>query len=81
MAPLQERRMIDRFKLYARGGNCGNGCFSVGRVGVIVMEDLMNAGQGGHGASKNKIGTRGTHKLLSKKGIARNHLVPSVLCD
>lgn len=25
---LQERKMIDRFKLYAKGGDGGNGCSS-----------------------------------------------------
>ncbi|PKI55156.1 hypothetical protein CRG98_024447 [Punica granatum] len=31
---------------------------------VTVVEDLMNAGRGGHGTSKNKIGTRGADKVV-----------------
>ncbi|KVI11454.1 GTP1/OBG domain-containing protein [Cynara cardunculus var. scolymus] len=90
LAPLQERRMIDRHRLWAKGGDGGNGCFSFhrsrhdrrgrpdggngGRGGDVILEcsstvwDLsslqhhINAKRGGHGASKNKIGSRGDDK-------------------
>ncbi|KAF3454709.1 hypothetical protein FNV43_RR05157 [Rhamnella rubrinervis] len=92
LAPLQERRMIDRFKLYAKGGDGGNGCSSFrrsrhdrrgipdggngGRGGDVILEcsptiwdfsglqHHCNANRGGHGASKNKIGTRGDDKVV-----------------
>ncbi|XP_028751671.1 LOW QUALITY PROTEIN: probable GTP-binding protein OBGM, mitochondrial [Neltuma alba] len=54
LAPLQERRMIDRFKIFAKGGDGGNGCSSfrrsrhdhqgrpdggnVGRGGDVILE-------------------------------------------
>ncbi|PHT39435.1 putative GTP-binding protein OBGM, mitochondrial [Capsicum baccatum] len=31
LAPLQERRMIDRFRIWAKGGDGGNGCTSIRR--------------------------------------------------
>ncbi|KAI3811586.1 hypothetical protein L1987_21312 [Smallanthus sonchifolius] len=92
LAPLQERRMIDRRRLCAKGGDGGNGCFSFhrsrhmrhgrpdggngGRGGDVILEcsptiwDLsslqhhINAKRGGHGASKNKIGSRGDDKVV-----------------
>ncbi|XP_024965772.1 probable GTP-binding protein OBGM, mitochondrial [Cynara cardunculus var. scolymus] len=92
LAPLQERRMIDRHRLWAKGGDGGNGCFSFhrsrhdrrgrpdggngGRGGDVILEcsstvwDLsslqhhINAKRGGHGASKNKIGSRGDDKVV-----------------
>ncbi|PON99572.1 Uroporphyrinogen decarboxylase [Trema orientale] len=92
LAPLQERRMIDRFNLYAKGGDGGNGCSSFrrsrherrgkpdggngGRGGDVILEcspsvwdfsslqHHVNASRGGHGASKNKIGTRGPDKVV-----------------
>ncbi|KAI3771010.1 hypothetical protein L6452_02160 [Arctium lappa] len=92
LAPLQERRMIDRRRLWAKGGDGGNGCFSFhrsrhdrrgrpdggngGRGGDVILEcsstawDLsslqhhINAKRGGHGASKNKIGSRGDDKVV-----------------
>lgn len=92
LAPLQERRMIDRFRLYAKGGDGGNGCCSFrrsrtdrhgkpdggngGRGGDVILEcsptvwdfsslqHHINAKRGGHGASKNQIGTRGTDKVV-----------------
>lgn len=91
-APLQERRMIDRFRLWAKGGDGGNGCSSLrrgrsdrrgkpdggngGRGGDVILEcsstiwdfsslqHHINAKRGGHGASKNKIGTRGEDKIV-----------------
>ncbi|XP_024028109.1 probable GTP-binding protein OBGM, mitochondrial [Morus notabilis] len=92
LAPLQERRMIDRFKLYAKGGNGGSGCSSIrrsvhdrrgrpdggngGRGGDVILESSpavcdfsclqhhVAAGRGGHGTSKNRIGTRGADKVV-----------------
>ncbi|XP_015874098.3 probable GTP-binding protein OBGM, mitochondrial isoform X1 [Ziziphus jujuba] len=98
LAPLQERRMIDRFKLYAKGGDGGNGCSSFrrsrhdrrgvpdgvfstiggngGRGGDVILEcsptvwdfsglqHHCTANRGGHGASKDKIGTRGADKVV-----------------
>ncbi|KAK1420816.1 hypothetical protein QVD17_22696 [Tagetes erecta] len=92
LAPLQERRMIDRRRLCVKGGDGGNGCFSFhrsrhvrhgradggngGRGGDVILEcsptiwDLsslqhhINAKRGGHGASKNKIGSRGDDKVV-----------------
>ncbi|XP_007016090.2 PREDICTED: probable GTP-binding protein OBGM, mitochondrial isoform X1 [Theobroma cacao] len=90
--PLQETRMRDRFTLYAKGGDGGNGSTSFrrsrhdrrgeadggngGRGGDVILEcstavwdfsglqNHVNAGRGGHGTSKNKIGTRGEDKVL-----------------
>ncbi|OMO84338.1 C2 calcium-dependent membrane targeting [Corchorus capsularis] len=90
--PLQETRMRDRFTLYAKGGDGGNGSISFrrsrhdrrgtadggngGRGGDVILEcstavwdfsglqNHINAGRGGHGTSKNKIGTRGEDKVL-----------------
>ncbi|CAK9316446.1 unnamed protein product [Citrullus colocynthis] len=92
LAPLQERRMIDRFKVYAKGGDGGNGCHSMrrsrhdrhgqpdggngGRGGDVILEcstalwdfsslkHHINASRGGHGSSKNKIGTKGADKIV-----------------
>ncbi|XP_073151188.1 probable GTP-binding protein OBGM, mitochondrial isoform X2 [Henckelia pumila] len=92
MAPLQERRMIDRFRLWAKGGEGGNGCTSFrrsrqdrhgkpdggngGRGGDVILEcsaavwdfsglqHHINAKRGGHGASKNMIGCRGSDKIV-----------------
>ncbi|MQM13420.1 hypothetical protein Taro_046344 [Colocasia esculenta] len=92
LAPLQERRMIDRFRLWAKGGEGGNGCQSVrrsrsdrhgrhdggngGRGGDVILEcsaavwdfsnlqHHVNAKRGGNGTSKNKIGTRGSDKVV-----------------
>ncbi|KAK9055359.1 hypothetical protein SSX86_026442 [Deinandra increscens subsp. villosa] len=92
LAPLQERRMIDRRRLCAKGGDGGNGCFSFhrsrhmrhgksdggngGKGGDVILEcsptvwDLsslqhhINAKRGGHGTSKNKIGSRGDDKVV-----------------
>ncbi|XP_077233840.1 GTP-binding protein Obg/CgtA [Tasmannia lanceolata] len=91
LAPLQERKMVDRFKLWAKGGDGGNGCCSLrrsrqdrrgkpdggngGRGGDVILEcsaavwDLsnlqhhLNAKRGGHGVSKDKIGSRGADKV------------------
>ncbi|XP_039027690.1 probable GTP-binding protein OBGM, mitochondrial [Hibiscus syriacus] len=90
--PLQETRMRDRFNLYAKGGDGGNGSTSFrrsrhdrrgkpdggngGRGGDVILEcstavwdfsglqNHVNAGRGGHGTSKNKIGTRGEDRVL-----------------
>ncbi|KAL5581004.1 hypothetical protein UlMin_013446 [Ulmus minor] len=92
LAPLQERKMIDKFKLFAKGGDGGSGCSSFrrsrhdrrgrpdggkgGRGGDVILEcsptiwdfsslqHHVNAGRGGHGSSKNKIGTRGADKVV-----------------
>ncbi|KAK7856811.1 putative gtp-binding protein obgm [Quercus suber] len=98
LAPLQERKMIDRFRLYAKGGDGGNGCSSLrrgrqdrrgrpdggngGKGGDVILECSPQFGtsvvcnimlylwcpagckQGGQGASKNMIGTRGEDKVL-----------------
>ncbi|XP_040371346.1 probable GTP-binding protein OBGM, mitochondrial isoform X2 [Rosa chinensis] len=91
LAPLQERKMIDRFRLYAKGGGGGSGCSSSrrsrhdrhgipdggngGRGGDVILEcsptvwdfsglqPHLIAQRGGHGSSKNKIGTRGADKV------------------
>ncbi|KAL3507508.1 hypothetical protein ACH5RR_032890 [Cinchona calisaya] len=90
--PLQERKMIDRFRLWAKGGDGGNGCTSFrrsrhdrcgkpdggngGRGGDVTLEcspsvwdfsslqHHINAKRGGHGASKNMIGSRGGNKVV-----------------
>ncbi|CAH9084031.1 unnamed protein product [Cuscuta epithymum] len=92
LAPLQERRMIDRFRIWAKGGDGGNGCNSFrrsrqdrfgrpdggngGRGGDVILEcspavwdfsslqHHINARRGGHGSSKNMIGSRGTDKVV-----------------
>lgn len=92
LAPLQERKMIDRFRLWAKGGDGGNGCTSFrrsrhdrrgkpdggngGRGGDVILEcspsvwdfsglqHHINARRGGHGASKNMIGSRGSDKVV-----------------
>lgn len=84
--------MIDRFRLYAKGGEGGSGCSSFhrsrhdrhgrpdggdgGRGGDVILEcsatvwdfsnlqHHVNAKRGGHGSSKNKIGTRGADKVV-----------------
>ncbi|XP_011069946.1 probable GTP-binding protein OBGM, mitochondrial isoform X1 [Sesamum indicum] len=49
MAPLQERRMIDRFRLWAKGGDGGNGCssFHRSRHDRRGRPDGGNGGRGG----------------------------------
>ncbi|KAK3012786.1 hypothetical protein RJ639_010222, partial [Escallonia herrerae] len=73
LAPLQERRMIDRRRLWAKGGDGGNGCSSFHRSQHVRhgRPDGGNGGRGGdnakkgrHGASKNKIGSRGAYKVV-----------------
>lgn len=91
LAPLQERRMVDRRRLCAKGGDGGNGCISFhksrherrgkadggngGKGGDVILEcsptiwdfslqHHINAKRGGHGTSKNKIGTRGDDKVV-----------------
>lgn len=92
LAPLQERRMIDKVKIFAKAGDGGNGCTSSRRSrhdrkaiadggsggvgGDVILEcsrrvwDFSGlqrhliAGNGGHGSSKNKIGTRGADKVV-----------------
>ncbi|XP_058752551.1 probable GTP-binding protein OBGM, mitochondrial [Vicia villosa] len=92
LAPLQERRMIDKVKIFAKAGDGGNGCTSFRRSrqeskgvpdgggggigGDVILEcsrrvwDFSGlkrhliAERGGHGSSKNKIGTRGADKVV-----------------
>ncbi|KAK9170490.1 hypothetical protein Syun_002630 [Stephania yunnanensis] len=92
IAPLQERKMVDRFRLWAKGGDGGNGCSSSrrsrhdrrgrpdggngGRGGEVIVEcstaiwdfkglqHHVNAKRGGHGLSKNKVGSRGADKVV-----------------
>ncbi|XAR60589.1 hypothetical protein NMG60_11034024 [Bertholletia excelsa] len=49
LAPLQERRMIDRFRLWAKGGDGGNGCssFRRSRHDRHGRPDGGNGGRGG----------------------------------
>ncbi|KAJ3680794.1 hypothetical protein LUZ60_015283 [Juncus effusus] len=49
VAPLQERRMIDRFNLWAKGGEGGNGCCSLRRTRTdrFGKPDGGNGGRGG----------------------------------
>ncbi|KAI8523812.1 hypothetical protein RHMOL_Rhmol13G0101100 [Rhododendron molle] len=76
-SPHSERRMIDRFRLWAKGGDGGSGCFSLrrsrqdrhGRPDEPCMDINsyyvpQHAKRGGHGASKKKIGSRGTDKVV-----------------
>ncbi|KAJ0983996.1 hypothetical protein J5N97_002352 [Dioscorea zingiberensis] len=91
-APLQERRMRDKFRLWAKGGEGGNGCWSLrrsrsdrrgrpdggngGRGGDVILEcspavwdfsnlqHHLNAKGGGNGVSKNKVGSRGSDKVV-----------------
>ncbi|KNA12184.1 hypothetical protein SOVF_128160 [Spinacia oleracea] len=90
--PLQERRMIDRFRLHVQGGDGGGGNGSLrrsrtdrygkpdggngGKGGDVILrctsavwdfrglQHHTNGGSGGHGASKNKIGSRGEDKVV-----------------
>ncbi|KAM7496548.1 hypothetical protein LguiA_020962 [Lonicera macranthoides] len=66
LAPLQERKMIDRCRLRAKGGDGGNGCtsFRRSRHDRRGRPDGMNAKRGGHGVSKNMIGSRGADKVV-----------------
>ncbi|XP_058087335.1 probable GTP-binding protein OBGM, mitochondrial [Magnolia sinica] len=111
LAPLQERKMVDRCRLWAKGGEGGNGCFSFrrsrhdrrgkpdggngGRGGDVILEcsaavwdfsnlqHHLNAKRGGHGVSKNKIGSRGADKVAQVPVGTVIHLVrgevPSVV--
>ncbi|RVW56932.1 putative GTP-binding protein OBGM, mitochondrial [Vitis vinifera] len=63
-APLQERKMIDRFRLYAKGGEGGSGCSSFHRSRHDRHGRPDECKEGGHGSSKNKIGTRGADKVV-----------------
>ncbi|GMH12280.1 hypothetical protein Nepgr_014121 [Nepenthes gracilis] len=91
--PLQERKMIDRFRLHVKGGVGGNGCSSFrrsrhdrhgrpdggngGRGGDVILQCTaavwdfsslqhhINGRKGGHGSSKNKIGSRGEDKVVT----------------
>ncbi|ONK76922.1 uncharacterized protein A4U43_C02F1280 [Asparagus officinalis] len=91
-APLQERRMRDRVRIWAKGGDGGTGCWSYrrtrtdrygkpdggngGRGGDVILEcssaiwdfsnlqHHLNAKRGGNGVSKNKIGSRGSDKVV-----------------
>lgn len=45
LAPLQERRMIDRFRIWAKGGDGGNGCNSIRRS----RHDRRGRPDGGNG--------------------------------
>ncbi|KAM3341694.1 putative GTP-binding protein OBGM, mitochondrial [Capsicum galapagoense] len=45
LAPLQERRMIDRFRIWAKGGDGGNGCTSIRRS----RQDRRGRPDGGNG--------------------------------
>ncbi|RXI04384.1 hypothetical protein DVH24_038658 [Malus domestica] len=84
LSPLQERRIVDRFWLYAKGGGGGSGCTGTHRSrddlcgrpdgGDVILEcsptccDFSGLQphlvyRGGHGSSKNKIGTRGADKV------------------
>ncbi|KAJ7980855.1 GTP-binding protein Obg/CgtA [Quillaja saponaria] len=113
LAPLQERRMIDRFKVYAKGGDGGNGCSSYrrsqrdsrgrpdggngGRGGDVILEcsptvwdfsglqHHLISNRGGHGTSKNMIGTRGEDKVVRVPVGTVIHLVkgdiPSVVSN
>ncbi|XP_049385824.1 probable GTP-binding protein OBGM, mitochondrial [Solanum stenotomum] len=49
LAPLQERRMIDRFRIWAKGGDGGNGCNSIrrSRHDCRGRPDGGNGGRGG----------------------------------
>ncbi|KAJ8459303.1 hypothetical protein OPV22_032229 [Ensete ventricosum] len=49
LAPLQERRMVDRFRLWAKGGEGGNGCCSHrrSRADRYGRPDGGNGGRGG----------------------------------
>ncbi|CAO2824947.1 unnamed protein product [Amaranthus hypochondriacus] len=90
--PLQERRMIDRFRLHVKGGDGGSGNASLhrsrndrfgkpdggngGRGGDVILrctsavwdfrclQHHIIGERGGHGASKNKIGSRGKDKVV-----------------
>ncbi|MCL7029950.1 hypothetical protein MKW94_029288 [Papaver nudicaule] len=48
LAPLQERNMIDRFRLWAKGGDGGNGCCSV-RRSRSERQGTPDGGSGGRG--------------------------------
>ncbi|MCL7042067.1 hypothetical protein MKW94_002519 [Papaver nudicaule] len=48
LAPLQERNMIDRFRLWAKGGYGGNGCCSV-RRSRGKRQGTPDGGSGGRG--------------------------------
>ncbi|MCL7035609.1 hypothetical protein MKW94_004458 [Papaver nudicaule] len=48
LAPLQDRNMIDRFRLWAKGGDGGNGCCSV-RRSRSERQGTPDGGSGGRG--------------------------------
>ncbi|XP_026427771.1 probable GTP-binding protein OBGM, mitochondrial isoform X2 [Papaver somniferum] len=48
LAPLQERKMIDKFRLWAKGGDGGNGCCSV-RRSRSERQGTPDGGSGGRG--------------------------------
>ncbi|KAG9151702.1 hypothetical protein Leryth_001995 [Lithospermum erythrorhizon] len=48
LAPIQERRMIDRFRLVAKGGDGGNGCESF-RRSRHARRGVPDGGNGGRG--------------------------------
>lgn len=48
--PLQERRMVDRFRVWAKGGEGGNGCWSY-RRSRTDRHDKPDGGNGGRGGN------------------------------
>eukprot|EP01018_Ginkgo_biloba_P021587 Gb_39094 [translate_table: standard] len=107
LAPLQERKMVDRFRLWVKGGKGGDGCTSYqrsrharhaapdggsgGKGGNVILEssaavwDLsnlqhhLNAKKGGHGFSKNKVGSRGADKVVQVPVGTVVHLVSGTI--
>ncbi|KAL0383290.1 UNVERIFIED_CONTAM: putative GTP-binding protein OBGM, mitochondrial [Sesamum calycinum] len=64
MAPLQERRMIDRFRLWAKGGDGGNGCSSFRRSRHDRRGRPDECKERRAWAPKNMIGSRGADKVV-----------------
>ncbi|KAK6156258.1 hypothetical protein DH2020_010506 [Rehmannia glutinosa] len=64
MALLQERKMIDRFRLWAKGGGGVILECSAAVWDFSSLQHHINAKRGGHGAPKNMIGSRGADKAV-----------------
>ncbi|KAF5751455.1 GTP-binding protein Obg/CgtA putative isoform 2 [Tripterygium wilfordii] len=63
--PLQESRMIDKFTLYARKGDCGNGCYSMHRS----RHDRCGRPDGGNGGGDGDVILEGSYAVWDFSGL------------
>ncbi|XP_054806599.1 probable GTP-binding protein OBGM, mitochondrial isoform X2 [Prosopis cineraria] len=70
LAPLQERRMIDRFKIFAKGGDGGNGCSSFRRS----RHDRKGRPDGGGGGRGGDVILECSPKVWDFSGL-QHHLI------